>query len=162
MIEKVVHLGQTQASGALSQYTCSWLVFIDTYSYIIYCTLGNKWRAQWKREITVFDNPKRSKVNLYFLESRKITRLDFNSIQIQLLNFSHNSLLDNENASSTFDLLGSSKMVIPFFHCALQMLVSKKCELWPLIICAVFCSAITCMVAACIVGSDTWCSLVLM
>ena len=41
---------------------------------------------------------------------------------------------------------------------------AKKCESWPLTICAVFCSVIirhrSCMVAACIVGSDTWCSLV--
>ena len=54
-------------------------------------------------------------VNNNFLVSRKI-RLDFNSTQIQLLNFSHNSLLNNENALLTFDLLGSSKTVIPFFH----------------------------------------------
>ena len=69
-----------------------------------------------KKGITVFDNPKRSKVNLHLLVSRKITRLDFNSTQIQLLNFSHNSLLDNKNALLTFDLLESSKTVIPFFH----------------------------------------------
>ena len=69
-----------------------------------------------EKGITVFDNPKRSKVNLHFLVSRKKTRLDFNSTQIQLLNFSHNSLPDNENALLTFDLLGSSKTVIPFFH----------------------------------------------
>ena len=81
----------------------------------------NNWRAQLKKGITVFDDPKRSKVNNNFLVSRKITRLDFNSTQIQLLNFSHNSLLDNENASLTFDLLGSSKPVIPFFHWALQL-----------------------------------------
>ena len=54
----------------------------------------------------------------HFLVSRKITRLDF---KIQLLNFRHNSLLDNENALLTFDLLGSSKTVIPFFHWALQL-----------------------------------------
>ena len=63
-----------------------------------------------------FDNPKRSKVNNNFLVSRKITRLDFNSTQIQLLNFSHNSLLDNENASLTFDLLESSKTVIAYSY----------------------------------------------
>jgi len=32
------------------------------------------------------------------------------------LNFNYDSLLDNENASLTFDLLGLSKTVIPFFH----------------------------------------------
>ena len=73
------------------------------------------WRAQWKKGITVFDNPKRSKVNTTFLVSRKITRLDFNSTQTQLLNFSHNSLLDNKNASLTFDLLGSSWNGYPLF-----------------------------------------------
>jgi len=30
-------------------------------------------------------------------------------------------LLDNENPSLTFDLLGLSKTVIPFFHWALQL-----------------------------------------
>ena len=42
--------------------------------------------------------------------------LNFNSTQFQLLNFNYDSLLDNENASLTFHLLGLSKMVIPFFH----------------------------------------------
>jgi len=42
--------------------------------------------------------------------------LNFNSTQFQLLNFNYDSLLDNENALLTFDLLGLSKTVIPFFH----------------------------------------------
>ena len=46
--------------------------------------------------------------------SRKITRVNFNSTQIQLLNFTHNSLLYNENASLTFDLLGYQKRLSPF------------------------------------------------
>ena len=49
-------------------------------------------------------------------ESRKTTRLNFNSAEFQLLNFNYDSLLDNENALLTFDLLGLSKTVIPFFH----------------------------------------------
>ena len=92
-----------------------------TFLYILLSISQTIWRAQWKKGITIFDNPKRSKVNNNFLVSRKITRLDINSTQIQLLNFSHNSLLDNENASLTFDLLESSKTVIPFFHWALHL-----------------------------------------
>ena len=52
-----------------------------------------------EKGITVFDNPKRLKVNKEFLSSSKITRLDFNSTQFQLLNLSLDNLLDNENAS---------------------------------------------------------------
>ena len=33
----------------------------------------NNWRAQWKNGITVFDNPKRSKVNETFLLSSKLS-----------------------------------------------------------------------------------------
>ena len=61
---------------------------------------------------SVFDNLGRSKVNKEFLQSRKITRLNFNSTQFQLLNFNYDSLLDNENVSLTFDLLGLLKMII--------------------------------------------------
>ena len=42
--------------------------------------------------------------------------LNFNSALFQLLNFNYDSLLDNENTSLAFDLLGLSKTVIPFFH----------------------------------------------
>ena len=80
------------------------------------------WRAQWIKGTSVFDNLKRSKVNKEFLQSRKITRLNFNSTQFQLLNFNYDSLLDNENASLTFDLLELTT-VIPFFHWALQLKV---------------------------------------
>ena len=63
------------------------------------------WRAQWKIGITVFDNLKRSKVNKEFLLPCKTTRLNFNSTQFQLLNFSLESLFEDENALLTFDLL---------------------------------------------------------
>ena len=108
---------------------------------------------------SVFDNPKRSKVNNFFsfftvpsmgvafwssnrenffakplpaanprkfcpaknlrrtVLCRRITRLNFNSTQFQLLNFNHDSLPDNK-ALMIFDLLGLSKTVITFFHWA--------------------------------------------
>ena len=45
----------------------------------------------------VFDNLKRSKVNKEFLLPSKTTRLNFNSTQFQLLNFSLENLFDDEN-----------------------------------------------------------------
>ena len=63
-----------------------------------------------------FDNLKRSKVKKEFLLPCKTTRLNFNNRQFQMLNFSLESLFENENALLTFDLLRSSKTVIPFFH----------------------------------------------
>ena len=88
------------------------------------CTSYRKrynWRGQQKKGITVFDNLKRSKVIKEFLLPSKTTRLNFNSTQFQLLNFSLEDLFNDENALLTFDLLGSSKTVIPFFHWALQL-----------------------------------------
>ena len=92
------------------------------HSVSIMCICTIIW-AQWKKGITVFDNLKRSKVNKEFLLPCKRTRMNFNSTQFQLLNFSLESLFDDENALLTFDLLGSSKTVIPFFHWARQLLV---------------------------------------
>ena len=73
----------------------------------------NNWRAQWKKGITVFDEPKRSKVNKAF-SSNKLSRLKFNSWNCVLLKFSLVVLLGNKNSLLTFDLLRLSKTVIPF------------------------------------------------
>ena len=110
-------------SSSVNAYKCS----VCVYEYVmicvgIYCICNSyNWRAQWKKGISVFDNSKRSRVNKEFLLSGKITRLNFNSSEFQLMNFNNDSLLDNENASLTFDLLGLSKTVVPFSHWALQL-----------------------------------------
>ena len=70
-----------------------------------------------------FDNLKRSKVNKEFLLPCKTTRLNFNSTQFQLLNFSLESLFDNENALLTFDLLGSLKTVIALLKYSTKPLI---------------------------------------
>ena len=71
-------------------------------------------KGQWKKGTSVFDNLKRSKVNKEILQSRKITRLNFNSTQFQLLNFNYDSLsvscrsfsaLPNADAVSSLELV---------------------------------------------------------
>ena len=79
------------------------------------------WRAQWKKGITVFDDSKRSKVNEAFSLSSKLLWLKFNSWICVLLKSSLVIFLDTKKLLLTFDLLGLSKPVIPFFHWALQL-----------------------------------------
>ena len=72
------------------------------------------WRAQWKKGITVFDDPKRSNVNKAVSLSSKLLWLTFNSWICVLLKSSLVIFLDTKNVVLTFDLLGLSKTVIPF------------------------------------------------
>ena len=102
----------------------SWLTFnIVTLPSSIAVTVNLpwklNWRAQWKNGITGFGNPKRSKVNEAFSLSSKLSMLKFNSWNGVLLKFSL-IFLDYKNSSLTFDLLRSSKTLVPFFHWALQ------------------------------------------
>ena len=102
-------------------------MYLLAYSYwwLIYTALQNNQAATTvmkhpvEKGITVFDNLKGSKVIKEFLLPSKTTRLDFSRTQFQLLNFSLENLFDDANALLTFDLLGSLKTVIPFFHWAL-------------------------------------------
>ena len=101
--------------------TCCWekLYYIAVLLEVTYPKFN--WRALWKKGITVFDDPKRSKVNKAFSSSNKFSRLKFNSWNCVLLKFSLVVLLGNRNSLMTFDLLRLSKTVIPFFHWALQL-----------------------------------------
>ena len=80
------------------------------------CDFQYKMKGPVEKGDNVFDNLKRSKVNKELLLPSKTTRLNSNSTQFQLLNFSLENLFDDENALLTFDLLGTSKTVIPLFH----------------------------------------------
>ena len=68
-----------------------------------------------EKGITVFDDPKRSKVNKAFSSSNKFSRLKFNSWNCVLLKFSLVVLLGNKNSLLNFDLLRLSKTAIPIF-----------------------------------------------
>ena len=103
-----------------------YLAMVSIHACMCLCvcalTAPDNWRAQWKTGITVFDDPKRSKVNEAFSLSSKLLWLKFNSWICVLLKSSLVIFLDTKkNVVLTFDLLGLSKTVIPFFHWALQL-----------------------------------------
>ena len=93
----------------------------------VFCKCIYNWRAQWKKGITVFDDSKRSKVNKAFSLWSKLLWLKFNSWICVLLKSSLVIFLDTKMLLLTFDLLGLSKTVIPFFHWALQFLWHSQC-----------------------------------
>ena len=107
------------SSNTFRQVTC---YFHSSQHPYMVCLDTDNWRAQWKKGITDFDDPKRSKVNKAFSLSSKLLWLKFNSWICVLLKSSLVIFLDTKKCRLTFDLLGLSKTVIPFFHWALQLI----------------------------------------
>ena len=108
-------------------------MYLLAYSYwwLIYTALQNNQAATTvmkhpvEKGITVFNDPKRSKVNKAFASSNKFSRLKFNSWNCVRPKSSLVVLLGNRNSLMTFDLLRLSKTVIPFIHWALQIIANQ-------------------------------------